>query len=230
MKKDDYKYLGVRLKELRLQMGLSQTQVADHAGISVRSYQRMENSEVIPGLDLVSKVAEVLKMDLGMLSRVTIKSHPEVFLHSLNVREHLSFFSSEYTTEEVDWLYDDGNFRIRGFIDRDSTYKILLNRFNDLPFSVGFGDNRALLMNKEFIKTFNMPNDNGIGNISEFFSSKKIMEDTFLKMLNSNSKFWVLKNKVTINDHSFWGSCLVRECITESGHYFFAGVCKKFIF
>ena len=43
----DSKALGVKLKALRLKNGYSQDQLAESAGVSLRTVQRMENSEAI---------------------------------------------------------------------------------------------------------------------------------------------------------------------------------------
>ncbi|WP_425638115.1 DUF4870 domain-containing protein [Algoriphagus yeomjeoni] len=55
----DSKALGVKLKALRLKNGYSQDQLAESAGVSLRTVQRMENSEAIPRMDTVKRLFQI---------------------------------------------------------------------------------------------------------------------------------------------------------------------------
>jgi transcriptional regulator with XRE-family HTH domain len=55
----DNKALGVKLKSLRLKNGFSQDQLAESAGVSLRTVQRMENAEAIPRMDTVKRLFQI---------------------------------------------------------------------------------------------------------------------------------------------------------------------------
>lgn len=58
----DNKALGVKLKELRLKKGFSQDELAESAGVSLRTVQRMENAESIPRMDTVKRLFQIFGM------------------------------------------------------------------------------------------------------------------------------------------------------------------------
>ncbi|RAI88349.1 helix-turn-helix protein [Algoriphagus yeomjeoni] len=55
----DSKALGVKLKTLRLKNGFSQDQLAESAGVSLRTVQRMENAEATPRMDTVKRIFQI---------------------------------------------------------------------------------------------------------------------------------------------------------------------------
>lgn len=52
--------IGIKIKELRLSKGFSQEELAEKAGLSARTIQRIENQENIPMGDTVRRIAESL--------------------------------------------------------------------------------------------------------------------------------------------------------------------------
>lgn len=58
----DTKVLGAKLKTLRLKNGFSQDELAESAGVSLRTVQRMENSEAIPRLDTIKRLFQTFGM------------------------------------------------------------------------------------------------------------------------------------------------------------------------
>lgn len=54
--------IGKNLKKARKQLGLTQLQVAEKAGISVNYYARIERDEVNPSLELFEEVCKALKV------------------------------------------------------------------------------------------------------------------------------------------------------------------------
>lgn len=48
------------IKEMRLELGMTQQQVADKAGISVRQYQRIERNEKATKFSTIEKVMRAL--------------------------------------------------------------------------------------------------------------------------------------------------------------------------
>src|SRR5690606_22059074 len=61
-KKMDSKALGVKLKALRLKNGYCQDELAESAGVSLRTVQRMENAETIPRMDTVKRIFQIFGM------------------------------------------------------------------------------------------------------------------------------------------------------------------------
>lgn len=55
----DGKVLGLKLKTLRLKKGFSQDELAESAGVSLRTVQRMENAEAIPRMDTVKRLFQI---------------------------------------------------------------------------------------------------------------------------------------------------------------------------
>lgn len=56
--------IGVVIKEVRKQKGLTQLDLADHANISVRTIQRIEKDEVEPSFYSLKSLSEILEVDL----------------------------------------------------------------------------------------------------------------------------------------------------------------------
>ena len=62
--------LGSRIKALRNAKNFTQEQVADQIGISRQKYARIESGVNSVTLDILSKVAEVLEVTVGDITRV----------------------------------------------------------------------------------------------------------------------------------------------------------------
>ncbi len=62
--------LGGRIKALRTAKDYTQEQVADHLGISRQKYARFENGTNSITLDLLAKIAEMLDVTVGDITRV----------------------------------------------------------------------------------------------------------------------------------------------------------------
>lgn len=62
--------LGSRIKALRSAKNFTQEQVADQIGVSRQKYARIENGVNSVTFDLLSKVAEVLEVTVGDVTRV----------------------------------------------------------------------------------------------------------------------------------------------------------------
>ena len=52
--------LSKRIKELRINKGLTQTDLSDKSGISLRTIQRIENNEVSPSIYSLKKLVKFL--------------------------------------------------------------------------------------------------------------------------------------------------------------------------
>lgn len=62
--------LGSRIKALRIASNLTQEQVADRIGVSRQKYARIESGVNSVTLDILSKVAEILEVTVGDITRV----------------------------------------------------------------------------------------------------------------------------------------------------------------
>ena len=56
--------IGIVIKEVRNQKGLTQLDLSEHANLSVRTIQRIENNEVEPTSYSLKSIGEILKIDL----------------------------------------------------------------------------------------------------------------------------------------------------------------------
>lgn len=64
------KLLGDRIKALRSAQNFTQEQVADQIGVSRQKYARIENGVNSVTLDILSKIAKVLGVTVGDITRV----------------------------------------------------------------------------------------------------------------------------------------------------------------
>ena len=58
---------GARLKEIRTNLNISQKELSEQTGLTLRTIQRIENNEVKPSLYSVKVLGEVLKTDFSKL-------------------------------------------------------------------------------------------------------------------------------------------------------------------
>ena len=56
--------IGIVIKEVRKQKGLTQLDLSEHANLSKRTIQRIENDEVEPTFYSLKSVGEILEVDL----------------------------------------------------------------------------------------------------------------------------------------------------------------------
>jgi transcriptional regulator with XRE-family HTH domain len=56
---------GARLKEIRTSLTISQKELSEQTGLTLRTIQRIENKEVKPSLYSLKVIGEVLKTDLS---------------------------------------------------------------------------------------------------------------------------------------------------------------------
>jgi transcriptional regulator with XRE-family HTH domain/KaiC/GvpD/RAD55 family RecA-like ATPase len=72
--------LGIRIKELRTQRGLSQTELAKSVGVTPSTISQVENNQIYPSLPALIKMTEILSIDISSLfkSSLTVED-PVVF-------------------------------------------------------------------------------------------------------------------------------------------------------
>lgn len=69
--------IGHKIKELRIQEGLTQEELADKTGLSTRTIQRIENCEVGPRIYTLTAIAEALNVEYQELIREEIQIESE---------------------------------------------------------------------------------------------------------------------------------------------------------
>jgi len=60
--------LGLKIKDVRLKKGYTQSQLADETSITLRTIQRIENDEVKPSLHSLKELSRVLETDFSELN------------------------------------------------------------------------------------------------------------------------------------------------------------------
>lgn len=68
--------LGERIKSLRKEKGLTQAELAEQSGLSIRTMQRIENREVNPSAYSLKMLSKALEVDLEELNSHKTKSFP----------------------------------------------------------------------------------------------------------------------------------------------------------
>jgi transcriptional regulator with XRE-family HTH domain len=66
--------IGNKIKELRIQKGLTQEELAEKTGLSTRTIQRIENGEVDPRIYTLSSIAEALDIAYEELIKEEVKA------------------------------------------------------------------------------------------------------------------------------------------------------------
>lgn len=82
--------IGVVIKEVRIQKGLTQLDLSEHANLSVRTIQRIEKDEVDPSFYSLKSLSEILEVDL-----LEIKNRNSVMFTSSILGIHINDFPME---------------------------------------------------------------------------------------------------------------------------------------
>lgn len=77
--------LGLRIKELRRGMKLSQEELAELIDVNFRTIQRLETGKNIPSLETLTKLAEAFEIDIRDLFTVEHLASREELLNNINV-------------------------------------------------------------------------------------------------------------------------------------------------
>lgn len=86
--------LGERIRELRIAANLTQEQIAVQTGISRQRYARIENGTNNITLELLTKLAKVLEVTVGDITRV------------LDEKPKVSYRTGEGTPADILMIYD----------------------------------------------------------------------------------------------------------------------------
>ena len=83
---------GARLKELRTGLNISQKELSEKTGLTLRTIQRIENNEVKPSLYSLKVIGEVLKTDLSEFVK-TSETKPYEFNLNLKITDMNQFLN-----------------------------------------------------------------------------------------------------------------------------------------
>ena len=75
--------LGLKIKDVRLKKGLTQSELADETSITLRTIQRIENNEVKPSFHSLKELSRVLETDF---SELNYKSKEKSYEFNLNFK------------------------------------------------------------------------------------------------------------------------------------------------
>lgn len=76
--------LGLTIKNLRVKRQLTQTELSEQTGITLRTIQRIENGEVKPSLHSLKVLSKALEVDLSALQVSAKKPYEFEFKLSIN--------------------------------------------------------------------------------------------------------------------------------------------------
>jgi transcriptional regulator with XRE-family HTH domain len=82
----------IAIKELRIKKGMTQQQLADNSGITLRTIQRIENGEVKPSLHSLNTISRVLEADMSALIQQSA-SKPYEFIVNFKITDMNQFIT-----------------------------------------------------------------------------------------------------------------------------------------
>ena len=80
------------IKEIRIKKGMTQQQLADESGVTLRTIQRIENGDVKPSLHSLNTLGKVLESDLSELFRKSA-SKPYEFNFTIKITDMNQFLT-----------------------------------------------------------------------------------------------------------------------------------------
>ena len=92
----------VIIKELRIKKGMTQQQLADESGITLRTIQRIENGDVNPSLHSLKTLGKVLESDLSSLHQHS-ESKPYEFNFTIKITDMNQFISDLKNLIKNNW-------------------------------------------------------------------------------------------------------------------------------
>jgi transcriptional regulator with XRE-family HTH domain len=93
---------GARLKEVRKSLHISQKELSEQTGLTIRTIQRIENNEVKPSLYSIKVIGEVLKTDLTAFTKSS-KTKPYEFNITLKITDMNQFLNDLETLVKAHW-------------------------------------------------------------------------------------------------------------------------------
>ena len=93
---------GARLKEIRTSLNISQKELSEQTGLTLRTIQRIENNEVKPSLYSLKVIGEVLKTDLSDFLK-TSEAKPYEFNLNLKITDMNQFLNDLKVLVKTHW-------------------------------------------------------------------------------------------------------------------------------
>ena len=93
---------GERLKEIRTSLNISQKELSEKTGLTLRTIQRIENNEVKPSLYSSKVIGEVLKTDLSNFVK-TSEAKPYEFNLNLKITDMNQFLNDLKALVKTHW-------------------------------------------------------------------------------------------------------------------------------
>ena len=93
---------GARLKEIRTSLNISQKELSEKTGLTLRTIQRIENNEVKPSLYSLKVIGEVLKTDLSEFVK-TPETKPYEFNVNLKITDMNQFLNDLKALVKTHW-------------------------------------------------------------------------------------------------------------------------------
>ena len=93
---------GARLKEIRTSLKISQKELSEKTGLTLRTIQRIENNEVKPSLYSLKVIGEVLKTDLSEFVK-TPETKPYEFNVNLKITDMNQFLNDLKALVKTHW-------------------------------------------------------------------------------------------------------------------------------
>ena len=93
---------GARLKEIRTSLNISQKELSEQTGLTLRTIQRIENNEVKPSLYSLRVIGEVLKTDLSEFVK-TSDTKPYEFNVNLKITDMNQFLNDLIALVKTHW-------------------------------------------------------------------------------------------------------------------------------
>ena len=94
--------LGLKIKDVRLKKGLTQSELADETSITLRTIQRIENNEVKPSFHSLKELSRVLETDFSELNYKT-KEKPYEFNFNFKITDMNQFINDLKTLVKNHW-------------------------------------------------------------------------------------------------------------------------------
>ena len=93
---------GDRVKEHRISLNYSQTELAEHTGLTLRTIQRIESNEVQPSLHSIKVIGKALDTDLSKMAP-TSETKPYEFNLTLKITDMNQFLHDLKTLVITHW-------------------------------------------------------------------------------------------------------------------------------
>ena len=93
---------GARLKEIRTSLNISQKELSEQTGLTLRTIQRIENNEVKPSLYSLKVIGEALKTDLSDFVK-TSEAKPYEFNLNLKITDMNQFLNDLKALVKTHW-------------------------------------------------------------------------------------------------------------------------------